>query len=277
MKRWGMGLAILIGACVVNGKSYGPGGGGGTGNAGGGGGGGSTAANSPSSSGSSSGFGEIGDHGDAGAGDKYWGARRYGAGPADPWLAVAGDQPKLIPHERADYWKLRGDEYDCTAAHDHCLEPMVWFTVRDRDLERGLPRNVTQAVFGTERENQSHLYGPVNERGTFYGGDPFTAYRTVPATKTNIGVGSLVVALDRSAGRLGSAIHAFSASWWIGEVEEIDLEGGFFKLEDRDDVFKLWGARPVVLMWKPGAKVQVVGKQPRDKLAVTAAETFAPD
>lgn len=277
MKLWGMGLVALVSACVVNGKSYGPGSGGGTSSNNNGGGGTTIATSNPGSTGSDTGFGDLGDHGDPAAGDKYWGARRYGAGPADPWIAVAGDQPKLVAHERADYWKLRGDDYACTAAHDHCIEPMAWFTARESDLQRGLPRNVTMHVFGTERDNQSHLYGPVNGRADFYGGDPFVAYRSVPATKANIGVGSLVVALDRSAGPLRSAEHAFGATWWIGEVEEIDLEGGFFKLKDRDDTFKLWGARPVVMMWKPGGKLQLVGKQPREKLAVKANETFAQD
>jgi hypothetical protein len=193
-------------------------------------------------------------------------------------MAVAGDQPKLIPHERADYWKLRGDEYACTAAHDHCIEPMAWFTIRETDLQRGLPKPVTMNVFGAEHENHGHLYGPVNGRGgNSYGSDPFTAYRTVPATKANIGVGTLVIALDRSSGKLASAEHAFGATWWLGEVEEIDIEGGFFKLKDRDDVFKLWGARPVVLMWKPGGKVQIVGKLPRDKMTVKATDVFLPD
>lgn len=278
MKLWGTGIAILATACMINGKSIGPGSGGGTtsGNSGNSSGNSSSSGNSTSSA-TSGDTGDIGDRGDAGAGDKYWGARKYGLGPSDPWLAVAGDQPKLIPHERADYWKLRGDEYACTAAHDHCIEPMAWFTLRESDLKRGLPKTVSMNVFGTENENHGHLYGPVNGRGDSYGGDPFMAYRTVPATKTNIGVGTLVIALDRSAGKLASAEHAFGATWWLGEVEEIDIEGGFFKLKDRDDVFKLWGARPVVLMWQKGGKVQLVGKKTRDQLAVKATDVFLPD
>lgn len=274
MKLLGVGIAIIAAGCMVNGKSLGPGGGGNTAN---GGGGSTTSSDRGGTAGTSGDLGDIGDRGDSGAGDKYWGARKYGGGPADPWMAVAGDQPKLIPHERADYWKLRGDDYDCTAAHDHCLEPYVWFTISETDRKRGLPKPVAQAVFGTEHERQDHLYGPVNGRADGYGGDPFVAYRTVPATTTNIAVGTLVIALDRSAGALRSAEGANGATWWIGEVEEIDLDGGFFKLKDRDDMFKLWGARPVVLMWKPGGKVQIVGGKSRDQLAVKAADTFKPE
>ena len=267
MKLWGMGIAILAAACMINGKSVGPGGG-------------TTTPGSSSAGDSSSGNTTAssggGDQGSPGDGDKYRGARKYGYGPADPWLAVAGDQPKLLPHDKADYWKVRGDDYDCSAAHDHCLEDMVWFTIRESDLKRGLPKLVAQNIFGAE--GNDHLYSAVNGRGgAAYGGDGFMAYRTVPATKTNIGVGSLVVALDRQAGKLGSAQHAYEATWWIGEVEEIDLDGGFFKLKDRDDVFKLWGARPVVLIWQRGGKVQIVGNKKRDQLAVKPTDVFLPD
>lgn len=272
MKLW-VGIAILASACTINGKSYGPGTGGGGNTSSGGG----STASSPAPSGTGSDpYAGGRDQGSSGDGDKYRGARRYGYGPADPWLVVDGEQPKLLPHDKAEYWKVRGDDYDCSAAHDHCLEDMVWFTIRKSDLERGLPKPVAQNIMGTE--GNDHLYGAVNGRGAnFYGGDAFSAYRTVPATKTNIAVGSLVVALDRKDGKLRSASQAHEATWWLGEVEEIDLEGGFYKLKDRDDVFKLWGARPVVLMWQKGGKVQIVGNKKRDQLAVKPADTFVPE
>jgi hypothetical protein len=247
-------LAILTCACTVNGKTYGLGGG----HAGA-----STVAGS-----TSPGDSATTDDDD---GDKYRGATKYGYGPADPWLGVDGDHPRA--NDNAESWVLRGDPYDCNAAHDHCIDPLVWFTARGADLRRGLPQVVGMGQFG----NDPHVvYGPVNSTTGPRYDDDFTAYRTVPATKANLAAGTLVVVLSRSAGKLSSATHAYESSWWVGEVEEINAEGGYFTLKHRDDVFELWGARAVVLTWKPGGKVTIVGGKKRDQLAVRASDVYLP-
>jgi hypothetical protein len=247
-------LALLATACTVNGKTYGLGG--------------STSSTSMTSSPSSTSGVATGDDDD---GDKYRGATKYGYGPADPWAGVDGDHPRA--NAKADVWVLRGDDYDCSAAHDHCIDPLVWFTARGRDLRRGLPQVVGMAEFGGDLR----VYGPVNSTSGTLTDEDFTAYRTVPATKANLAAGTLVVALSRSSGKLQSATHAFEASWWIGEVEDLNAEGGYFTLKNRDDVYELWGARTVVLTWKPGGKVTIVGGKPKDQLAVRAADVYLPD
>jgi hypothetical protein len=197
----------------------------------------------------------------------------YPTAPADPWRGVSGDQPKRWTAEAARHWVIRGNEYDCSAARDHCLDPDAWFVVRNSDLKKPTAA-VGWEVFGADgmpaSAGNARHYGVGSET-------EWTAFRTVPATKANIAAGFAVVALDRSAGKLTSGVGSHDASWIYGIVDEVDLDGGFYTLKDRSDTFKLWGARVVVLTWKPGGKVQIVGGKKRDQLAVKPADVFKPD
>lgn len=250
MKRVAFGIAILVSGCSINGKSYGPG---------------ASSASSPSQS--TSGF-EPTAQGPADG--QYHKLPPYSTEPADPWVAVVGDQPKRWSADDADHWVVRGNDWDCSAAHDHCLDKDAWFIVRDRDLERELT-SATVHVFGPEEPAIA-----ANARSNRVG-DPYTAFRTVPATKANMVVGATVVGLGRDTPALGSGQHAVDASWNYGTVEEVDFDVGVYKLKGARDTARLTGARVVVLSWHPGGKVKIVGAHKREQLAVKSADVFLPE
>ena len=260
MKTWGVGLAVLISACTINGKSYGPG-----------------SSSSKSNDASSSSAGNSSSNSGAGEAKKPYsfndGLAPYPTAPADPWIAVQGDQPTRWPEEAADHWKVRSDQHDCNAKADHCLQKDAWFFVRDRDVERYMPATAGWAVFDHEGK-AAHAW---NGRGVTPGPSEFTAFRTVPATKSNIKVGTAVIALPRDAGKLGSEVDSHNATWYYGFVEEVDHDGGFFTIKNKQDSFKLWGARVIVLQWKPGGKVETVNGFQRNNMAVKASDVYLPE
>jgi hypothetical protein len=264
MTKWVMGLAILASACTINGKSYGPGGGSST---------------TPASGGSSSSSGNSSSTNDTGAAAKPYsfndGLAPYPSAPADPWIAVQGDQPKRWPKEASEHWKVRSDEHDCNAKSDHCLQKDAWFIVKDRDVARYMPTTSGWTVFDSE----GNLTQAWNGRGVSVGRDEkdYTAFRTVPATKTNIKPGSAVIVLGRDIGKLGSEVHSYNSSWYYGFVDEVDVEGGFFTIKNKDDSFKLWGARVIVLSWKPGGKVEPVNGFAKNAMAVKASDVYLPE
>lgn len=194
----------------------------------------------------------------------------YPSAPADPWAAVDGDQPRRWSAEAADHWVVRGNAGDCSAAHDHCLDKDAWFLVPDHRLTRELT-TASVHVFGPD--------GPASpaNAGSGFGGDKYTAFRTVPATRHNIAVGSIVIGLSRGTPVLGSGQHAITAYWNYGTVEELDVDIGVYKLKGAGDTAQLTGARVVVLSWQPGGKVKIVGGKKRDQLAVKASDVFLPD
>lgn len=255
MKTWGVGLAVLLSACTVNGKSYGPG----------------------SSSSAKSNDATTASSNSSGDTKKPYsfndGLAPYPTAPADPWLAVQGDQPKRWAEDAASRWKVRSDAHDCTAKADHCLQKDAWFFVRDRDVERYMPTTAGWSVFDHEGKPAQAWNG----RGVSPGATEYTAFRTVPATKANIKVGTAVIALPRDAGKLESENGSYNASWYYGFVEEVDHDGGFFTIKNREDSFKLWGARVIVLQYKPGGKVEPVNGFSRNSMAVKATDVFLPE
>jgi hypothetical protein len=66
--------------------------------------------------------------------------------------------------------------------------------------------------------------------------------------------------------------HAIEQLWEIGTVETVDVELGVVKLVGADDTHLLSGARVVVMQWKPGEKVRVVGATER----VVLSDVFLP-
>ncbi|MBA3465244.1 MAG: hypothetical protein H0T46_35260 [Deltaproteobacteria bacterium] len=258
MKTWGVGLAVLLSACTINGKSYGPGSS-------------NSAKSTDASTASSNGGGGGGE-----AKKPYSsndGLAAYPTAPADPWLAVQGDQPKRWPEDAASHWKVRSEAHDCSAKADHCLQKDAWFFVRDSDVERYMPTTAGWSVFDHEGKSAQAWNG----RGVRPGPTGFTAFRTVPATKANIKVGTAVIALPRDAGKLGSENDSYNASWTYGFVEEVDLDGGFFTIKNKQDSFKLWGARVIVLQYKPGGKVEPVNGFSRNNMAVKASDVYLPE
>jgi hypothetical protein len=260
MKYLGLGIAIIATGCTINGKAYGPG------------------AASPASSAGSPPTREPGTLGSGFAASEpapadgvYHKLPPYPSAPADPWAAVSGDQPKRWSADDADHWVVRGNEADCSAAHDHCLVGDAWFIVRDRDLERGELTQATVHVFGPEEPATA-----VNTNSNRVG-DPYTAFRTVPATKANLAPGAIVVGLGRDTAKLASGQHAVNAYWNYGVVEEVDFDVGVYKLKGARDTARLTGARVVVLSWHPGEKVKIVGGKKRDQLAVKPSDVVLPD
>lgn len=198
----------------------------------------------------------------------------YLTAPADPWAAVAGDQPLRWTAEQAQKWTARGDQSPCTAKEDHCLVKDAWFLVSQRDLDRKKERPAAQvgaavAVFGP-----TEILRPWNARSRLTS-PPFVAYRTVPATKATLVPGTLAIALAGDT-PLSDAIGAVEAFWVLGIVDSVDVAAGTFKLVDYTASYPLHYARVAVLTWVDGGKVEVVGGKKRDKLAVSVKDVFLP-
>lgn len=247
-------IALWSIGCVVNGKAFGP----------------SVASAGPGGGGSTAASQAI----PVSATDTH----PTPAEPADPWAAVAGDQPVRWSNDAANHWTIDVTARTCTAAHDHCLLKDTWFIVRDADLERasrGFMRSfeATPAVLGPATPAW-----PVNAKhGVIHSETGWRAYRTVPATKRNVAPGVVIVGLAADGGLPPSARDAYEASWTCGTIENVDVEHGTYRLAGAaDDDRPLSGARVVVLSYRPGGKVESVGATPRDQLAVKASEVFAP-
>jgi hypothetical protein len=199
----------------------------------------------------------------------------YPTAPADPWAAVAGDQPLRLPRERADHWIVRGSQTQCTAVRDHCLVKETWFFVQQSMIDRkaqypNVLISAGPAIFGPDRP-----YTPANTRSPLQSTADAIAFRTVPATKRNLVPGAYVIGIPH--GDLPySGVSAIGAGWQYGELESVDYDAGVYQLKDYPDTMPLAGARVVVLAWKPGGKVEIVGKQRREQLAVSAADVFLP-
>lgn len=196
----------------------------------------------------------------------------YPVAPADPWRGVVGDQPRRWSEERARQWMIRGDDFECSAARDHCIDPDAWFFVTIADHERGLPAAAGWDVFGPDGKPAS----AVNvRRPGLADASGWRALRTVPATRTSLVRGAAVVTLERGAPRPTSGVASHDLTWLSGLVDEVDHDTGTFTLVNHPGAFPLWGARVVVLTWEPGGRVQIVGGKQRSELGVTASETFA--
>jgi hypothetical protein len=279
MKGWQ--LVVMLSGCVVNGKAYRPGSSSSSSTPPA-----SPAASSPASA--ASGTQPVGapaaegDRSDLYTPDgrvredaRYYKEPPYLSAPADPWAAVQGEQPLRWTEEAANHWTLRGNEITCDAAHDHCLVKDAWFFVKPSDLDRHAQYKASKvtaaiAVFGPTRPAQ-----PWNARPQV-NGENLIAYRTVPATKKNLVPGALVIGLGREHILPRTAISAYEASWYFGELESVDYDLGVYQLKDFDDTLPLEGARVAVLEWRENTKVKIVGGKKREELAVKANEVFLP-
>ena len=252
MSKW-LGLAVSLAACAA-GKGSSPG-----------------ASTPPSSEAASTGS-DTAPPAEKAAHPAYAKLPPYPTAPADPWRGVVGDQPRRWSEERARSWMIRGDDFDCSAAHDHCIDPDAWFFVAIADVDRGVPAPAGWDVFGA-----SGLPASASNvrRSGLAGESGWRALRTVPATKTNLVRGAAVITLEPGAPKLTSGVASHDTPWLYGLVDEVDLAGGTFRIANHQGAFPLWGARVVVLTWEPGRKVQIVGGKQRSELGVKASETFA--
>lgn len=252
MHKW-LGLAVSLAACATTRKGYTPG---------------DDHATASSTSGA-----EPTASRPAAAELAYAKLPPYPAAPADPWRGVVGDLPRRWSEDRAAHWTIRGDAFDCSAAHDHCIDPDAWFVGKSADIESHLPAPVAWEVFGADGKPATAANARHFEVGT---DNEWRAFRTVPATKANIARGAGVITLERGAAKPTSGVASHDATWVYGLVDEVDLDGGTFTFTNTDGAYPLWAARVVVLTWDPAGKVKVVGDKPRGALGVKASETYAP-
>jgi hypothetical protein len=190
----------------------------------------------------------------------------YPTEPADPWIGVANHQPIRWSTEAADHWKVRANEHACTAAADHCLPAHGWFCENDEHRRRGGQRVASLHVFGPR--GPTH---PVNANNPFRG-EPYTAYRTVPATRANLVPGALAIVFPRPHAHPTHGLHAIEQRWDLGTVERVDLDLGVVKLAGHADTHLVSNARVAVLSWQPGGTVKVIG----DAKRVAVRDVFLP-
>jgi hypothetical protein len=264
MKFWQ--IALVLGGCVVNGKPYGPGSS-------------STPSSGAPASDPAAATTQATDDlhtpdGRVREDARYYKEPPYLSAPADPWAAVQGEYPLRWSEEAAEHWTLRGNESPCTAMQDHCLVKDAWFFVTQSDLDSKVDRPMMQVtamvgVFGPTKPANAW-----NARPAVHG-DNLIAYRTVPATKHNLVPGAIVIGLGRERWP-NSAIAAYQATWYYGEVEEVQIDLGVYKLKGYGDTLPLEGARVAVLVFKENTKVKILGGKKRDQLAVKPSDLFLP-
>lgn len=197
---------------------------------------------------------------------RYDGLPPYPSEPADPRAGVAGNQPVRWSEDQTRYWKVRANEFDCTAAHDHCLLAEAWFTENDEHRARGALRSASLHVFGPNGPA-----APANATNPFRGG-PYTAYRTVPATRKNLLPGALAIVFPRPYAHPSDGRQAIEKLWDIAPVESVDYEFGTVKLQGHADTHLLSAARVVVMTWQEGGAVKIVG----DTKRVSKDDVFLP-
>jgi hypothetical protein len=176
--------------------------------------------------------------------------------PVDPWRAVNGNRPRVLPHESQPY--LDDTDAVCDAAHDHCLRDCSWLVSHELPPYRTVP--VAREAEATERGFASVGYSD---------DDPYQAFRSVPVTRKNLEVGRLVLVTEDPP-RVGS-------SWYFGYVEDIDWDAETVRLRDnRHDPYPLAWTRVAVLRYENGGQVEVVNGFSRGDVAIAPDELFLP-
>lgn len=197
----------------------------------------------------------------------------YPTAPQDPWGGVADERPRRLSVPTEEVWVVRSNDHACTAAVDHCLIPEAWLVEEDASVRRAAIRTGYVIAFGVDGPTR-----PVNAR-TSAGlpSEPFTAYRTVPATRKNLTPTALVAALSFDKPTIDRGAEVFERPWYVGVVESVDWDLGLvFFVGQPDRAYAIAGTRVAVLSWRPGGKVTIVGDRARTDLAVRAADVVLP-
>ena len=205
---------------------------------------------------------------------RYEGMPPYPTAPQDPWLGVDGDQPRRLANESHELWTIRSNDHACTAAVDHCFVREAWLVEEEASARRSKFRTGHVFAFGP-----AGAIRPINAR-TSAGmpSEPYTAYRTVPATQRNLVAGALVATLGFDTPTVGRGAEVFERTWNIGIVDKVDWEDGFVYLVGQPDrTYWITATRTAVLAWTPGGKVSILGGRSRDQLAVRPDEIILPD
>jgi hypothetical protein len=195
----------------------------------------------------------------------------YATEPFDPFVGVDGDEPFRLTEDEISRWRVREDDFACTAAVDHCLLGNQWLLEQDADRDRG----------GTARNASAYGFGPTEpvrpgNAHSAYIRENYTAYRTVPATKKNLTPGTLAFVLSFPAKHPGSGRDAQGAMWNVGKVAKVDWDMGFVFLEGHKKQFWLSATRVGVMSWRPGEKIQILGGKKREELAVAKGDVILP-
>jgi hypothetical protein len=263
-------LAVVAAGCAMkmNGKAVGFGGGDSASASPGGGGSSSSDTTASASDGEESSDPQARGH--------YKNYPRYLEAPADPLLSVKDGKPVVI---EATDWQVRASEgTECTAVRDHCIDPRTWFYEDDisRDGKNKSARRVVLGTFTTEG-----VEGPHNSRsvGILNENNPYTAYKTVPATRKNIEKGTLVVAMAYPAVTPAHGASPFDDIWWhIGVIDHIDWDlMKVYLVGAEDESIAIAATRVAVLSYRPGEKVVILGGKKSNEIQVKAADVILPD
>lgn len=174
-------------------------------------------------------------------------------GPVDPWRAVDGGRPRVLPHvisPSVDRGAAR-----CDAAHDHCLRDCAWIVTTD-------VTPMTRAPSAVERDATADGFDGLAES------DAFVAYRSLPVTRRNLDVGALVLASEE--------LPKPGSEWLVGRVESIDWAEGSVRLEGQRRAFELAFARRAVLGYGRGGEVHDLAGLEAAQLTVRADELILP-
>jgi hypothetical protein len=265
-------LAVVAAGCAMkmNGKTVGFGGDSAAASPGGGG-------SSSGSSSDSSSSAEEGESSDPQARGHYKDYPRYPEAPVDPLLSVKDGKPVIV---NSDDWKVRASEgSDCTAVHDHCIDARTWFY--EDDISRdGKIKNARRAVLGTF--TNEGVEGPHNTRATgriINEDNPYTAYKTVPATRKNLEKGTLVIAMTYPNVTPSDGGSVFEdIGWQVGIIDRVDWDlMKVYLVGSEDDSIAIAATRVAVLSYRPGEKVMILGGKKANELQVKPADVILPD
>ncbi len=185
--------------------------------------------------------------------------------PADPWAGVSKGLPVKLDIEIERWW-IRDESLPCTAAHDHCLPAHAWLWVKN-EVNASTLRTAYPVVFTK--------WGPKRPAPLANGDSPpYTAYRSVPATKKNLVVGARVFAFPDSETPTGT--DDVYLHWQMGIVERVDWDLGMLFLQEMQQPFFITAARVAVLSYEPDAGVKILDGRKRDELAVKPADLVLP-
>jgi hypothetical protein len=129
----------------------------------------------------------------------------------------------------------------CDAAHDHCVRPWAWFV---EDPVKGA--RVTMFKNG-----KLHWVFAIDN--LVADDDKVAGYRTVPVKPQAVKVGMHVY----FRGSLPDTEASANTDWWMyGDVAEVQLEAGVFKIKGDNRHYPLETVRTPVVMWFPGEKAE---------------------
>ena len=174
-------------------------------------------------------------------------------GPVDPWRAVDGGRPRVLPHVLTP--SVDREAARCDAAHDHCLLDCGWIVTTD-------VTPMTRAPSATERFATADGFDGLAST------DDFVAYRSLPVTRRNLDVGALVL--------VGDELPRPGSEWLVGRVESVDWDEGSLHLDGQRRAYDLAHARLAVLGYRRGGEVHDVAGLDDARLAVRADELILP-